>query len=149
MLIYFVRIDQSNIYSWDSRNCDKNSLLLSKYWLKYTKLVGFKRFISYISSYLFLLALFVFFFLLSQNLSGSHPTHTTIRSRKTRHRLKEEDVWRLFVNLQKFCKKMFLDIFKLFPSRFRDATTPYFHPIEKHRCHQSVENIFLEDPTYA
>ena len=25
--------------------------------------------------------------------------------------------------------------------------TPYFHPIEKHRCHQSVKKVFLEDLT--
>ena len=59
-----------------------------------------------------------------------------------RSRLKEEeDVWRLFLYLLKFCKKMFLAIFKLFPNRFRDATTSYFHPIEKHHCHQSVQKV--------
>ena len=49
-----------------------------------------------------------------------------------RSRLKEEEgVGRLFLNLWKLCKKMFLDIFKLFPHRFRDATALYFYPIEK------------------
>ena len=31
----------------------------------------------------------------------------------------------LFLHLKKLCKEMLLDIFKLFPSIFRDATTPY------------------------
>ena len=46
----------------------------------YTKLVGFTRFISYIFFYLVLVALFVFFFLLVQNLNGSHLSHATIQS---------------------------------------------------------------------
>jgi hypothetical protein len=63
-------------------------------------------------------------------------------------RLKEEKgVGRLFLNLYKLCKKMFLDIFKRFSPIFRDATAPYFYPVGKNWCHQSVEKIFLQDPT--
>ena len=55
--------------------------------------------------------------------------------------------YHLFLDLEKLWKKMPLDIFKLLPSRLMDAHSPYFHPIEKHYCHQSVEKIFLEDPS--
>ena len=53
----------------------------------------------------------------------------------------------LFFHLEKLLKKMLLDIFKLFPSGLRDAIAPHFHPIEKHWCHQYVENVFIEDTT--
>ena len=36
----------------------------------------------------------------------------------------------LFLDLEKFSKKMLLDISKPFPSEARDTTAPYFHPIE-------------------
>ena len=51
----------------------------------------------------------------------------------------------MFLDLEKPCKNMLLDIFKLFPSRFKDATSPYFHLIMKHCCHQTVNKGFLED----
>ena len=44
----------------------------------------------------------------------------------------------LFFDLEMLCKKMILDIFKLFPSVLRDVITPHFHPIEKYWCHQSM-----------
>ena len=61
--------------------------------IDYTKLVGFTRFISFISFYLFFTSL-KFFFLLVQNLGGSHPTHandpapkgtTTLDYKKTKN----------------------------------------------------------------
>mgnify|MGYP007069669951 CR=1 FL=1 len=43
------------------------------------------------------------------------------------------------------CNQMVL--VKLFPSWLMDVIAPYFHIIEKHQCHQSVEQVFLEDTT--
>ena len=53
----------------------------------------------------------------------------------------------LFLHLEKLIKKMLLRIFKFFPSGLRDATAPYFHLIEEHQCHRSVEKVIFEDPT--
>ena len=38
----------------------------------------------------------------------------------------------LSLELEKLCKKMLLDILKLFPSGLKDATTSYFYHIEEH-----------------
>ena len=52
-------------------------------------------------------------------------------------------MWDLFLDLEKFCNKMLLDIFKLFPSRLMNVISPYFYRIEKHQCHSNVEKVFL------
>ena len=72
------------IYSWDSRNCRLNSPLLFKYWLKYTKLVGFTRFISYTSFYVFFIS-FICILLSPSPKTSVVPTRLTQRSGAESH----------------------------------------------------------------
>ena len=83
LLIIFVRIDQSNIFGGFTKLW-KNSLLLSKYWLKYTKLVGFTRFISYTSFYVFFIS-FICILLSPSPKTSVVPTRLTQRSGAESH----------------------------------------------------------------
>ena len=74
------------IYSWDSRILPSNLLVQSKYCLN--TLNSWDSRDWYLTSLctIHIYSYLVFFFLLVQNPSGSHPTHAAIRSRNARQR---------------------------------------------------------------
>ena len=53
-----------------------------------------------------------------------------------------------FLTWKKFASKCFWTFSNSFTLDLGMLSPPYFHTIEKHGCHQSVENIFLENPTF-
>ena len=53
-----------------------------------------------------------------------------------------------FLTWTNVVSKSFLDIFNLFSIGLRNVTTHISTSIEKHRSHQSIRKVFLEDPTF-